>query len=58
MMAAVGKHWHQKKSAFRPRANQSSYEKRAAERVALAAIKAKEKEMKDEKEADRQVCGI
>ena len=27
------------------------------ERKALAAVKAKEKEMKDEKEAVRQVCG-
>jgi rRNA-processing protein CGR1 len=54
---AAGKQWHQTKSAFRPRTNQTSFEKRAAERIALAAIKAKEKEMKDEKEAERQVCG-
>jgi hypothetical protein len=53
----VGKQWHQTKSAFRPRSNQTSFEKRAAERIALAAIKAKEKGMKDEKEAERQVCG-
>lgn len=51
----AGKQWHQTKTAFRPRTNQSSFEKRAAETKALAAIKAKEKEMKDEKEAERQV---
>lgn len=33
----------------------TSYEKRAKERVAMAAMKAKEKEMKDEKEAERKV---
>lgn len=54
-MRCTGKQWHANKTAFRPRANQSSFEKRAAERKALAAVKAKEKEMKDEKEAERQV---
>lgn len=49
-----GKQWHQQKSAFRPRAGQTSYEKRAEERKALATVKAKEKEMKDEKESERQ----
>ncbi|OCL02359.1 hypothetical protein AOQ84DRAFT_443439 [Glonium stellatum] len=53
-MRQNGKNWHQQKSAFRPRAGQTSYEKRAEERKALAAVKAKEKEMKDEKEAERQ----
>lgn len=53
-----GKQWHQTKTAFRPRAGQSSYEKRVEERRAMAAVKAKEKEMKDEKEAERQVCGL
>jgi len=53
--SGTGKQWHATKSAFRPRANQSSFEKRAAERKALAATKAKVKEMKDEKEAERQV---
>lgn len=33
----------------------TSYEKRQAERVATATVKAKEKEMKEEKEAERQV---
>ncbi|KAK8181810.1 Cgr1 family-domain-containing protein [Phyllosticta capitalensis] len=50
-----GKHWHQPKKAFRPTAGLTSYAKRAEERKALAAVKAKEKELKDEKEAARQV---
>ncbi|OCK81028.1 hypothetical protein K432DRAFT_351867 [Lepidopterella palustris CBS 459.81] len=50
----TGKQWHQPKSAFRPNAGFGSYEKRAEERKSLAAVKAKEKEMKDEKEAARQ----
>ncbi|KAL6720767.1 rRNA-processing protein cgr1 [Lecanora helva] len=49
-----GKQWHPQKSAFRPKAGQTSYEKRTAERIAIAATKAKEKEMKDEKEEERQ----
>ncbi|KAM3074878.1 rRNA-processing protein cgr1 [Clarireedia jacksonii] len=53
-MRKNGKQWHEPKKAFRPRAGNNSYERRAKERIALAAIKAKEKEMKDEKEADRQ----
>jgi rRNA-processing protein CGR1 len=51
----AGKQWHDNKTAFRPRANQSSWEKRTVERKALAAVKAKEKELKDEKESERQV---
>lgn len=51
----AGKQWHDNKSAFRPRANQTSWDKRTAERKALVAIKAKEKELKEEKEAERQV---
>jgi hypothetical protein len=50
-----GKQWHEPKTAFRPRAGTSSFEKRQEERKAMAAVKAKEKEMKDEKEAERQV---
>ncbi|KAF2013247.1 hypothetical protein BU24DRAFT_424251 [Aaosphaeria arxii CBS 175.79] len=49
-----GKQWHDTKKAFRPRSNQTSFAKRTEERKALAAVKAKEKEMKDEKEAERQ----
>jgi hypothetical protein len=54
----AGKQWHAPRSAFRPSAGLSSYEKRKHERVATAAMKAKEKEMKDEKEAERQVCTL
>lgn len=49
-----GKQWHAQKSAFRPKAGQTSFEKRTQERKSLAATKAKEKEMKDEKEEERQ----
>jgi hypothetical protein len=52
----IGKNWHDTKTPFRPRANQGSFEKRAAERKMLNATKAKEKELKDEKETERQVC--
>ena len=52
----TGKQWHEPKSAFRPKAGNSTYEKRQEERKAMAAVKAKEKEMKDEKEAERQVA--
>jgi rRNA-processing protein CGR1 len=51
----LGKQWHEPKAAFRPKAGNSTYEKRQEERKAMAATKAKEKELKDEKEADRQV---
>jgi len=51
----AGKQWHDQKTAFRPKAGLTSYAKRTEERKALAAVKAKEKEMKDEKEAERQV---
>ena len=54
-MRLSGKQWHAQKSAFRPKAGQTSYEKRTAERKAMTAMKAKEKEMKDEKEDERQV---
>ncbi|KAF2739206.1 rRNA-processing protein CGR1 [Polyplosphaeria fusca] len=53
-MRVNGKQWHPNKTAFRPRANQKSYAKRTEDRKALAAVKAREKEMKDEKEAVRQ----
>ncbi|MCJ1429564.1 hypothetical protein MMC29_007479 [Sticta canariensis] len=49
-----GKHWHAQKSAFRPKAGYTSYSKRINERKAMDAMKAKEKAMKDEKEAARQ----
>jgi hypothetical protein len=54
-----GKQWHTPRTAFRPRAGNSTFEKRSEERKAMATIKAKEKEMKEEKEAERQVrCPI
>jgi rRNA-processing protein CGR1 len=50
-----GKQWHDNKGPFRPKAGQTSWEKRSEERKALAAVKAKEKELKEEKESERQV---
>lgn len=52
----VGKFWHENKKPFRPTAGLGTYEKRAEERTAREAMKAREKEMKDEKEASRSVC--
>lgn len=43
------------KAAFRPKMGNDTYEKRQKERIALAATKAKEKEMKEEKAAERLV---
>jgi len=57
LTTSAGKQWHDNKAPFRPRANQSSWEKRSADRAALAAVKAKEKELKEEKESERQVRG-
>lgn len=54
---SAGKQWHVPRKAFRPGSGQTSYEQRAKDRVAIEAMKAKEKEMKDEKEAERQVRG-
>ena len=55
ILCQLGKHWHAQKSAFRPQAGYTSYSKRIDKRKAMEAMKAKEKEMKDEKEAVRQV---
>ena len=55
LISFPGKQWHEPKSAFRPKAGNSSYGKRRVERIAMSTVKAKEKEMKDEKEADRRV---
>lgn len=52
---SIGKQWHALKSAFRPKAGQSTYARRTEERISRAVTKAKEKEMKDTKEAERQV---
>lgn len=56
-MRKNGKQWHAPKKAFRPTRGLSSYEQRTKERAAMAQMKAKEKEMKEEKEEERQVCG-
>lgn len=54
----TGKQWHEPKKAFRPAAGLTSYAKRAKDRVTHALVKAKEKELKEEKEAERQVCDV
>ena len=51
-----GKNWHAPKSAFRPNSKQTSYAKRLSAQKAAADVKAKEREMKAEKEEERQVC--
>lgn len=51
----TGKQWHEQKKAFRPTKGLTTFEKRAKERAAMAQMKAKEKEMKDEKEQARKV---
>ncbi|KAK3310181.1 rRNA-processing protein CGR1 [Chaetomium strumarium] len=53
-MRKNGKQWHAPKKAFRPGSGLTSYEKRAKARVEQAATKAKEREMKEEKEAERK----
>ena len=50
-----GKQWHTQKKAFRPRSGLKSYSERKAQRVEADAVKSREKEMKEEKEAERQV---
>lgn len=50
-----GKQWHEPKRAFRPTAGQTSYAKRVARESQAAEVKKVEKEMKDEKEQERQV---
>ncbi len=54
-MRFAGKQWHAPKKAFRPASGLTSFEQRVKTRVAQAATKAKEKELKEEKEAERQV---
>lgn len=50
-----GKNWHDTKKAFRPSAGLSSYSKRLEARKHQEAVKEREREMKEEKEAERQV---
>lgn len=54
-MNGPGKQWHAPKKAFRPTSGLTSYEKRAKDRISRAATKTKEKELKEEKEEERQV---
>ncbi|KAI5465935.1 hypothetical protein BGZ63DRAFT_374912 [Mariannaea sp. PMI_226] len=54
-MRKNGKQWHPVKKAFRPTAGLKSYEKRTQERALMAQVKAKEKEMKAEKEEERKL---
>ncbi|KAF1812380.1 hypothetical protein P152DRAFT_33757 [Eremomyces bilateralis CBS 781.70] len=49
-----GKNWHEPKTAFRPTAGLTSFAKRMAKQKALDSVKAKEREMKEEKAASRQ----
>jgi hypothetical protein len=51
----AGKQWHEQKAAFRPTKGLTSYAKRQEQRKARDVVKEKEKEMKDEKAAERQV---
>jgi rRNA-processing protein CGR1 len=51
-----GKNWHENKAAFRPGTGHTSYAKRTEKQKQEAEVKKMEKEMKDEKEQERQVC--
>ena len=51
----TGKNWHATRTAFRPTKGQTSYEKRLEERKSQTAMKEREKEMREEKESERQV---
>ncbi|KAK5088544.1 rRNA-processing protein cgr1 [Lithohypha guttulata] len=48
-----GKNWHAQKKAFRPTAGLTSFQKRMEMEQVKKATKAKEQEMKDEKEQER-----
>jgi rRNA-processing protein CGR1 len=50
-----GKNWHETRKAFRPTAGLTSYEKRKAKQSHEAEVRKMETEMKEEKEAERQV---
>ena len=52
----TGKNWHDSsKKAFRPKAGLTSYTKRVEARKHHEAVKEREREMKEEREAERQV---
>lgn len=48
-----GKNWHPAKKAFRPTSGQTPYEKRKEQDDIKKATKAREQEMRDEKEQER-----
>lgn len=50
-----GKNWHESRKAFRPTSGQTSYAKRAARTAEQVEVKKIENELKEEKEAERQV---
>ncbi|KIX98727.1 rRNA-processing protein cgrA [Fonsecaea multimorphosa CBS 102226] len=52
-MRVNGKNWHAPKKPFRPTAGQTSYAKRKEREILKQATKAREQEMKEEKEAER-----
>lgn len=51
----LGKNWHDTKKAFRPTAGLTSFAKRQELRKHQEAVKERERELKEEKEAERQV---
>ena len=51
-----GKAWHNPSKAFRPTSGQTSYAKRVVRQAQEAETKKIEKEIKEEKEAEREVC--
>lgn len=53
-----GKQWHEPKKAFRRTGGQKSYAKRVARESQTAEVKQIEKEMKQEKEDERQVSHV
>jgi hypothetical protein len=57
LVASTGKQWKTTKTQFRPgmKSARPTFEERQAERVAMAAMKAREKELKDEKVQKKKV---
>ena len=51
-----GKAWHNPSKAFRPTSGQTSYAKRVVRQAQEAETKKIEKEIKEDKEAEREVC--
>ena len=55
-LKSIGKHWHDTKKPFRKAgAGMTSYTKRLEQRKQHEAVKEHERELKEEKEAERQV---